>query len=80
MILSIAGYSISQGISLPQSVTPLLGEPEGYKFVERPKNQGDVAAKNEARKMIAESKVEEEIPVAFDVNGKALEETTVESA
>lgn len=66
MLLSIVTYSISQGLPLPQSVTPFLGEPEGYEYVERPKNQGDVAAKNEARKMIEASKVEEQVPVAFE--------------
>uniref|UniRef100_A0A7S3V617 lycopene beta-cyclase n=1 Tax=Chaetoceros debilis TaxID=122233 RepID=A0A7S3V617_9STRA len=70
MFLSIVTYSISNGIELPQSVTPLFGEPESYEYVEKPKNQGDVAAKNEARKMIMASKVEEIIPVPFeeDVN------------
>lgn len=66
MIFSIVTYCISNGLALPQSVTPIFGEPEGYKYVERPANQGDIAAKNEARKMIQESKVEEEVPVAFD--------------
>ncbi len=79
MFLSIVTFSISQGLPLPQSVTPLLGEPEGYKFVERPRNQGDVAAKNEARKMITESKVEEQIPIAFDDNEKQIVEETVGS-
>ncbi len=66
MLLSIVTYSISQGLPLPQSVTPFFGEPESYEYVERPKNQGDVAAKNEARKMIEASKVEEQVPVAFE--------------
>mmetsp|Transcript_3146 Transcript_3146/g.3659 ORF Transcript_3146/g.3659 Transcript_3146/m.3659 type:complete len:625 (+) Transcript_3146:162-2036(+) len=68
MLFSIVSYSVSNGLPLPQSVTPLLGEPESYEYVERPKNQGDVAAKNEARKMIQESKAEHsnEVPVAFD--------------
>jgi lycopene beta-cyclase len=65
MFLSIVTYSISNGIPLPQSVTPLFGEPESYEYVERQKNQGDVAAKNEARKMIEESKLAEKVPVAF---------------
>ena len=38
---------------------------------DRPANQGDIAAKNEARKMIKESKVEEVVPVAFDVEESA---------
>ena len=70
MFLSIVTYSISNGLDLPQSVTPLFGEPEGYGYVERPASQGDIAAKNEARKMIQESKVEEEVPVAFDAEEK----------
>jgi len=45
MFLSIVSYSISQGIPLPQSVTPLLGKPEGYKFVERPKKSGRCCSK-----------------------------------
>ena len=51
------------GIELPQSVTPLFGNPGGYGFVERPSEKGDVAAKNEAREMIAKSQVEEEVLV-----------------
>ena len=66
MISSIVTYSISEGIALPQSVTPLFGEPESYEYVERPKAQGDIAAKNEARKMMAESKLEVDIPVPFE--------------
>jgi len=53
------------GVELTQSVTPLFGNPEGYGFVERPVVRGDVAAKDEARRMIQESKVEEEVPTAF---------------
>ena len=66
MLLSIITYSINQGLPLPQSVTPLFGEPESYEYVERPRTQGDVAAKNEARKMIEESAIEEKIPIAFE--------------
>lgn len=66
MLFSIVTYSISEGIALPQSVTPLFGEPESYKYVPRPLNQGDVAAKNEARRMIQESKMEVEVPVSFE--------------
>ena len=73
MFLSIVTYSLRQGLPLLQSVTPLFGEPESYEYVERPKNQGDVAAKNEARKMIEESKVEEVVPVAFDSKESLIE-------
>jgi lycopene beta-cyclase len=66
MLFSIVTYSITEGIALPQAVTPFFGEPDSYLYVERPKNQGDVAAKNEARKMISESKIHNEIPVPFE--------------
>ena len=70
MFLSIVSYSISEGAPLPQSVTPLFGKPESYEYSELPKNQGDVAAKNEARKMITESKLEV-VPVPFEAEGTA---------
>jgi len=66
MFLAIVESSLG-AIDLPQSVTPLFGNPDGYGFVERPDERGDVAAKSEARKMIAESKVEEEVPVFLDI-------------
>ena len=66
MLTSIVAYSISEGVSLPQSVTPLLGLPDGFNYVEKKKNVGDVAAKAEAKKMIEESSVEEIIPVDFE--------------
>jgi hypothetical protein len=66
MLLSIATYSLSEGIALPQSVTPLFGEPDSYEYEDRPANQGDIAAKNEARKMITESKLEVDTPVPFE--------------
>ena len=68
MLGSIATYSITQGVPLPQSVTPLLGLPDGYDYVDKKPVLGDVAAKIEAKKMIQESTVEEIIPVAFDEN------------
>lgn len=73
MVLSIITYSISEGIALPQSVTPLFGEPASFEYVEIPKNQGDVAAKNEARKMISDSKVEVNMPVPFEVERAPVE-------
>ena len=44
MLLSIATYSLSEGIALPQSVTPLFGEPDSYEYEDRPANQGDIEA------------------------------------
>jgi len=64
MFLEIVKSSLG-AIDLPQSVTPLFGDPDGYGFVERPAERGDVAAKSEARRMIKESEVEEEVPDAF---------------
>ncbi|KAK1746531.1 lycopene beta cyclase [Skeletonema marinoi] len=66
MLVSIATYSITEGVPLPQSVTPLLGLPDGYEYKEKSATVGDVAAKSEAMKMIMESKVEEVVPVAFE--------------
>ena len=66
MLASIATYSITQGVPLPQSVTPLLGLPDGFEYKEKTAALGDVAAKAEARKMIIESKVEEIVPVDFE--------------
>lgn len=75
MLGSIAAYSITEGVPLPQSVSPLLGLPDGYDYVEKKPVLGDVAAKAEAKKMIQESTVEEIIPVAFEE--KVLEVNTV---
>eukprot|EP00579_Thalassiosira_antarctica_P000481 CAMPEP_0201866626 /NCGR_PEP_ID=MMETSP0902-20130614/1139_1 /ASSEMBLY_ACC=CAM_ASM_000551 /TAXON_ID=420261 /ORGANISM="Thalassiosira antarctica, Strain CCMP982" /LENGTH=622 /DNA_ID=CAMNT_0048391631 /DNA_START=68 /DNA_END=1936 /DNA_ORIENTATION=+ len=66
MLGSIAAYSITEGVPLPQSVSPLLGLPDGYGYKEKAAAVGDVAAKAEARKMIAESTVEEVLPVDFE--------------
>ncbi|KAL7529477.1 hypothetical protein ACHAXR_002987, partial [Thalassiosira sp. AJA248-18] len=66
MLGSIAAYSITEGVPLPQSVTPLLGLPDGYDYKEKPVVVGDVAAKAEARKMIEASKVEDLVPVDFE--------------
>lgn len=66
MLASIATYSITEGVPLPQSVTPLLGLPDGYEYKEKSAAVGDVAAKSEAMKMIMESTVEEVVPVAFE--------------
>lgn len=66
MVSSIVGFSVFENLSLIQSVTPFLGEPESYEYKRNTDRIGDVAAKLEARKMIAESKVTMELPVAFD--------------
>ena len=72
MLGSIASYSITEGVPLPQSVTPFLGLPDGYEYKEKPAIVGDVAAKAEARKMIAESTVEEVVPVYFAEEDEVL--------
>ena len=66
MLGSIIAYSITEGVPLPQSVTPIFGMPAGYEYKEKPVAIGDVAAKAEARKMIEDSKVEEIVPVDFE--------------
>ncbi len=71
MTLSIVSFSLSEGIALPQSVTPFFGEPYSYEQGDIPKNQGDMAAKNEARKMIQESKLEIDLPEPFEDKGSA---------
>jgi len=77
MAASIAAYSISEGVPLPQSVTPFLGEPYSYEYDRNTDNVGDVAVKTEARKMIADSKVTKDVPVAFDEEAYAVEEEKV---
>mmetsp|Transcript_11469 Transcript_11469/g.15914 ORF Transcript_11469/g.15914 Transcript_11469/m.15914 type:complete len:643 (-) Transcript_11469:121-2049(-) len=69
MFTSIVAYSITNFPDLVQSVTPLMGEPEDYIHVEKPELMGDVAAKAEAKRMIAESRVTEDVPVAFFEDG-----------
>jgi len=71
MLLSIITYSISEGGALINSVTPLFGEPDSYEFVEQSKNKGDISAKNEARKMIQDSKLNVDVPIAFDIAKKS---------
>ena len=74
MFNSIVSTSLIDGGQLIQSVTPLLGEPEGYAWEKssKLKNVGDVAAKAEAKLMIAESSM----PIFFDK--KVKEEPVVE--
>lgn len=55
MFLSIVSYSIAGNLSLIQSVTPFLGEPPSYKFKRNMDFIGDVAAKEEAVRMIRRS-------------------------
>ena len=66
MIGSIIAYSITEGVALPQSVTPFFGLPDGYEYKEKALVVGDVAAKMEARIMIEDAKIEEVVPVAFE--------------
>ncbi|KAL7508077.1 hypothetical protein ACHAXN_005160 [Cyclotella atomus] len=63
MLGSIAAYSITEGVPLPQSVAPFLGLPDGYGYKEKKTVLGDVAAKAEARKMLSG---QEAIPVDFE--------------
>jgi len=65
MAASIAMYTITEGVPLPQSVTPFLGEPKSYEYERNQDAVGDVAVKTEARKMIMDSKVTQKLPVAF---------------
>ena len=66
MAASIATYTIAEGVPLPQSVTPFLGKPASYEYERNKDTIGDVAVKEEARRMIQESKVTEDLPVAFE--------------
>ena len=70
MAAAIVTTSLKDGGALIQSVTPLLGSPEGYGWETRPKTKdvGDVAAKVEAKRMIQESQVTKDLPVAFGVS------------
>ncbi|CAB9523227.1 Capsanthin/capsorubin synthase, chromoplastic [Seminavis robusta] len=69
MATSIAAYTVTEGVPLPQSVTPFLGEPNSYEYDRNTDNVGDVAVKAEARRMITESTVTEDLPVAFNDDG-----------
>jgi lycopene beta-cyclase len=66
MLSSIVTYSIQEGTPLLQSVTPLFGEPGSYEYKRNDDRVGDVAAKMEARRMIRESTITEELPIPFD--------------
>lgn len=55
MFSSIVSYSLFENLSLIQSVTPFLGEPESYEYDRNLDRIGDVAAKEEAVRMIQQS-------------------------
>mmetsp|Transcript_8719 Transcript_8719/g.12333 ORF Transcript_8719/g.12333 Transcript_8719/m.12333 type:complete len:616 (+) Transcript_8719:2-1849(+) len=76
MFTNIVTYSVTGKGTLPQSVTPLLGEPASYEYEEDDATVGDVAAKAEARQMIAESKVVKDLPPAFEEEAEAKELVT----
>mmetsp|Transcript_20813 Transcript_20813/g.23325 ORF Transcript_20813/g.23325 Transcript_20813/m.23325 type:complete len:193 (+) Transcript_20813:3-581(+) len=76
MFTNIVTYSVTGKGTLPQSVTPLLGEPASYEYEEDDATVGDVAAKAEARQMIAESKAVEDVPPAFESDEEAKELVT----
>jgi lycopene beta-cyclase len=73
MAASIAAYTITEGVPLPQSVTPFLGKPASYEYERNKDTIGDVAVKEEARRMIQESKVTEDLPVAFEAEKSSAE-------
>jgi len=62
MFLSIVSYSIFENLSLIQSVTPFLGEPDSYEYKRNTDRIGDVSAKLEAVEMIKSSKAFAEMP------------------
>jgi lycopene beta-cyclase len=55
MFSSIVSYSLFENLSLIQSVTPFLGEPESYEYNRNLDRVGDVVAKQEAARMIQQS-------------------------
>jgi lycopene beta-cyclase len=62
MFLSIVSYSVVENLSLIQSVTPFLGEPDSYEYKRNTDRIGDVSAKQEAVKMIQSSLAFAEMP------------------
>lgn len=70
LVGSIVAYMVTDGVPLPQSVTPFLGEPDSYEYRRNTDRIGDIAAKVEARRMIMEAKLTEEIPVDFESTTK----------
>ena len=84
MTASILQYSLGT-TQLLQSVTPFFGEPASYEYDRNMDRIGDVAVKAEARQMMSESKVVEEVSIIFDdeeansdaPSASTKEETTV---
>lgn len=72
MAWNILLYCITEGVPLPQSVTPLLGEPYSYEHRVNLDGAGDVAAKQEARQMIKESQVTKDIPADFTTISESM--------
>jgi lycopene beta-cyclase len=70
MVGSIVAYMIAEGVPLPQSVTPFLGEPASYELKPNTNGVGDVAAKMEARRMIEASALGQDLPSDFSAGGK----------
>ena len=65
MTANILMYSLGT-TQLLQSVTPIFGEPDSYEYDRNMDRIGDVAAKTEARAMMRQSEVVQEVPVMFD--------------
>lgn len=78
MLGNIVGYIFSEGLPLAQSVTPFLGEPESYELEPNKDGVGDVAAKMEARRMIQQSILGQDLPVDFGSDGQST--TSIASA
>jgi hypothetical protein len=66
MVYSILTYSLFQNLSLMQSVTPFLGAPESYEYKKNMDTVGDVAAKQEGRRMVQASQLTMDLPRFFD--------------
>ena len=81
MFTSIVSYSVfGEGWPLIQSVTPFLDDPPSYEYKPNTDRIGDVAAKQEAVKMIRESKALAEMPteVAITASSSEMKEEVVE--
>ncbi|GAX10298.1 lycopene beta-cyclase [Fistulifera solaris] len=66
MVYSILTYSLFRNLSLMQSVTPFLGAPESYEYKKNIDTVGDVAAKQEGRRMVQASQITMDLPRFFD--------------
>jgi lycopene beta-cyclase len=74
MFTSIVTYSLfGEGWPLIQSVTPLLGDPPSYEYKPNTDRIGDVAAKQEAVKMIRESTALAEMPTEVAITASSSE-------